>query len=242
VGDKGESKYAPLLEDPDVRRWLSNLARGSAITSEVALRRVSRASEILGSSPAEMLRAARSNMKTFQDSLEDLVAQLMGEGKSRGYVVGIVKAVKNWLRYNDITLTRRIKIGNVDSTPTIENEQIPTQEELSRILRTSPPRIRVAEALMAFADLRPETIGNYDGSDGLTIGDLPELKIKDGQVVFEKSPAMGVRALHASVRQLHVLRSAGLRQLRLRSHPRPESLIPDRLRADASLDLSKPSE
>lgn len=186
MGREGESKYAPLLRDRDLKRWLSNLARGSAITSEVALRRVSRASEILGSSPAEMVRAARQDMKTFQDSLEDMVARLLAEGKTPGYIAGIMKAVKSWLRYNDVTLTRRVKIGNVDSTPTIENEQIPTQEELSRILRTSPPRIRVAEVLIAFADLRPETIGNHDGSDGLTLDDLPELQIKDGQVVFAK--------------------------------------------------------
>ena len=43
---------------------------------------------------------------------------------------------------------------------------------------------------MAFADLRPESIGNYDGSDGLRLGDLPEVKIENGQVVFEKMPTM----------------------------------------------------
>ena len=112
------------------------------------------------------------------------------EKRRQGYVVGILKAVKSWLRYNDITLTRRIKVGNVDSTPTIENEQIPSLEELSRIFRTSPPRIRVAETLLAFADLRPETIGNHDGSDGLTLCDLPELQVKDNTVVFEKIPTM----------------------------------------------------
>jgi len=72
------------------------------------------------------------------------------------YVAGIMKAVKSWLRYNDVTLTRRIKIDNVDSTPTIENEQIPSQEELSGIFRTLPPRIRVAETWpLPNSDRRP---------------------------------------------------------------------------------------
>ncbi len=115
---------------------------------------------------------------------------LPGARRTPGYVAGILKAVKSWLRYNDTTLTRRIKIRNVDSKPTIENEQVPTQEELSRIFRASPPRIRVAEVLLAFADLRPETIGNHDGSDGLTLADLPELKVKDNSVVFEKIPTL----------------------------------------------------
>jgi hypothetical protein len=48
------------------------------------------------------------------------------------------------LRYNDVILTRRIKISNSTATPTIENEQVPSQEELARILRASPPRIKVA--------------------------------------------------------------------------------------------------
>jgi len=43
-------------------------------------------------------------------------------------------------------------ITNPDATPAIENEQVPSQEELSRILRSSPPKVRVAEVLLAFAD------------------------------------------------------------------------------------------
>jgi len=111
VDNKGESKYAPFLEDPDLKRWLSNLARGSAITSEVALRRISRASEILVLAPRGMVTMAREEKKTFQDALEDLVAKLLREGKSPGYVAGIIKAVKSWLRYNDIALTARSKWG-----------------------------------------------------------------------------------------------------------------------------------
>jgi len=38
--------------------------------------------------------------------------------------------------------------------------------------------------------LRPETLGNHDGSDGLTIRDFPELQIEDDGVVFEKIPTM----------------------------------------------------
>ena len=44
--------------------------------------------------------------------------------------------------------------------------------------------------LIAFADLRPHTLGNHDGSDGLTLRDLPELEIEQGKVVFGKMPTM----------------------------------------------------
>jgi len=78
------------------------------------------------------------------------------------------------------------------ATPTIEYEQIPSKEELSRIFRSSSLRARVAEALIAFADLRPGTLGNYDGSDGLTLRDLPELRVEGGEVEFARTPMMVV--------------------------------------------------
>jgi len=51
-------------------------------------------------------------------------------------------------------INRTIKVTNASATPTIEDEQVPKQEELSRILRISPLRVRVAEALMAAVSLR----------------------------------------------------------------------------------------
>ncbi|MEM3028508.1 MAG: site-specific integrase, partial [Candidatus Bathyarchaeia archaeon] len=189
---RASSKYASLRADPEFRRWLRNLARGSPITAEGAERKLSRICELLGRDAKGLVAWAREDLSGFQDALEDLVARLEAEGKAPGTIAGLLKAVRSWLRYNDIVLTRKIKISNSTATPTIENEQVPSQEELSRILRVSPPRVRVCEALMAFADLRPESIGNHDGSDGLMIKDLPELKIENGIVVFTKIPTMVV--------------------------------------------------
>ena len=187
---KRSEKYADIENDAEVNRWLRNLRRGSPITAEVALRRLGRVCELLSTDPKKMVRDAKSDPKSLQNSLEDLVSELEEERKSPGYIVGILKTLRAWLRYNDVILTRTIKVTNRNATPTIENEQVPTQGELSRILRTSSPRIRVAEALMAFGDLRPETIGNYDGTDGLRLKDFPELKIQNGKVIFEKIPTM----------------------------------------------------
>jgi len=175
---------------PDVKRWHTNLARGSPITAEVALRRLSRMCELLDSTPQGIVDNARRNMKGFQDSLEDLVTRLESEGKSPGYILDLLKTVKSWLRYHDLTLKRRIKVSNPNATPTIEDEQIPSNEELSRIFRASNPRVRTAEILIAFADLRPQTLGNHDGGDGLMLKDLPELKIENGEIIFDRVPTM----------------------------------------------------
>jgi hypothetical protein len=98
--------------------------------------------------------------------------------------------LRSWLRYNDVQLTRKVKVSNPSATPTLEDEEIPSHEELSRILRASSSRVRVAEVLIAFADLRPHTLGNYNGSEGLTLRDFPELRIENGQVSFERVPTM----------------------------------------------------
>lgn len=135
-----------------------------------------------------MVTKAKKKSKPFQDELEDLVSKMEEQGKAPQYIVGILKVIKSWLSYNDITLRRRIKIRNPSSTPSIENEQVPSQDELARIFRNSSSRIRAAEALMAFADLRPETLGNHDGTDGLKIRDLPEMVIVDKHVQLAKIP------------------------------------------------------
>lgn len=186
------SKYASLAIDPVVKRWLANLRRGSVITADVSLRRLGRMCELLKMSPQELLTRARRSPARFQDALEDLVAELEAGGRAPGYIAGLLKPVRSLLKYHGILLTRTIKITNPNTTPTIEDEQIPSQGELSRILRASFPRVRVAEALIAFSNLRPETLGNYDGSDGLRLRDLPELKVTRGEVAFEKIPTMVV--------------------------------------------------
>jgi hypothetical protein len=182
------SKYENLEKDPSMKRWISSLARGSQATAEVALRRLGKACELMKTSPQMLVERGRRDPMSLQDSIEDFVTELESKRKSPGYIEGILKTMKTWLRYNNVVLARRIKIRNVRSTPTIEDEQVPSQAELSRIFRASPPRVRVAEALIALSDLRPGSIGNHDGSDGIMLKDLPELGIERREVGFEKIP------------------------------------------------------
>lgn len=189
---EGKSKYASLLKDEQVRRWYANLARGSRVTADVVLRRLGKLCEVWNTTPRDMVERARADLSGFQDAVEDLVMSLESSGKSPSYVADFIKIIKSWLRYNDIILTRKIKISNSTTTPTIEDEQVPTQEELARILRRAKPRTKAAIALIAFSCLRPETLGNYRGIDGLMLKDLPELKIVGDRVEFERVPTMVV--------------------------------------------------
>jgi hypothetical protein len=104
------------------------------------------------------------------------------EGKAPTYIKGYLKVVKSWLLFNDIKLVRRIKISNTGRTPTIEAERVPTKGELEQIIGYAKPRGKTSISFMAFSGLRPQTLGDYTGADGLRISDLPEITIKDKEV------------------------------------------------------------
>jgi len=185
-------KYAEIANDPVVERWLANIRRGNPLTARILLRRFGRMCELLGKAPKEILEEAKENPAKLQDALEDIVSSLEAEGNAPSYITGLLNSVRSLARYHDVILPRKIKISNSKATPTIEDEQVPTQEELARIIRRAKPRARVAISLLALGDLRLETLGNHDGTDGLMLKDLPELKVTGQGIAFEKIPTMVV--------------------------------------------------
>jgi hypothetical protein len=181
------TKKEALLFDPDVKRWYENLGRGSGNTAEVALRRLSLFCEENKTTPKGLVRLPK---KTLEDQVLDHVSRMEKRGNAPGYTEGMVKAVKSWLGYNDIKLTRKIRIRNSRETPTLANEVVPTQEELKRLLNYADERARTGIALVANAGVRLETLGNESGTDGLRISDLPELLVKGRHVTFNQLPTI----------------------------------------------------
>jgi len=186
------SKREELLKDPDVERWYRNVSRGSPITAEVHLRRLSLFCEQNGMSPKELVDLGRRDRKKLEDMIEDHITKMESERKSPGYIAGILKGVKSWLVHNEIELKRKIKIPNRGATPTIENERVPEKEELRALLMYGDDRVSAAMCFIAQSGLRLEVLGNAYGDDGLTIGDLPELKVHENNVEFTRIPTMVV--------------------------------------------------
>jgi len=106
------------------------------------------------------------------------------------YVKSTLKAVKSWLTYCGVELKRKIKIRGADETPTLREERVPTKDELRRVFLSASKQGRVASVLVAHGGLRLESIGDYTGQDGLTIRDLPELRMQHSEAAFESVPAM----------------------------------------------------
>ena len=180
------SKGKLLFTNKEVERWYKNLSRGSVITADVYLRRLSRFCEETKLTPDDLVKM---DDKAATDLLQDYVSS--HEEKYTGsYLFGIVKIVRSWLAYNGKAIKRKIKIKGAEQSPTLRNERTPTQAELKRIFGNATVQSRVTCSLMAFSGLRPEVIGNYEGNDGLRISDLPDLEIHGKSVTFKNVPAL----------------------------------------------------
>ena len=187
------ARWVHLLdEDEDFRRWYENLARGSEVTANERARVLYRFLRAHDLNPRELVEMAMKDRRNVEDMLSDFVGKLLRDGKSPGYLANYLKAVRSWLNYNEIRLVRRIRIGNRNLTPTIEDERVPIPKELRMILYYASERAKCSIALIAFAGLRPQTLGNLHGTDGLKIKDLPEMKMEGRNVIFTKIPTMVV--------------------------------------------------
>jgi ribosomal protein S13 len=194
------SKYRPLIEDERIRKWVDYVARGSAITSEVYLRRLGRVCEDKGIPPSELLNKDEESLWNF---LNDLISEMEIKGKAGGYIQSILKVIKSWLSFNGIELRRKLKVRGANDTPTLRENQPITASHLRQLYSASPLKVKCIIVLLAGSGIRPEVTGNHDGSDGLRLGDIPELEIEEGRVKFRKTPPMLIVKQELSKAILH---------------------------------------
>jgi len=189
MNKKKRISYQELLKDPEVKNWNENIKAGSIITGEVYLRTLGLYCKLNSTDPRKILEDAKEG-KLKKDFMV-FVRKLENEGKAGSYIVRFKKVISSWVKFNDISLDlRSVRIKEASRNLTVEDERVPTQEELSKIITISGLRGRVSIALMAFSGLRPETIGNFKGTDGLKLSDLPELRINEGKIEFVKVPTI----------------------------------------------------
>ncbi len=186
----GKPTSEDLLKDDDVRRWSENLARGSALTARERLRVLARFCRLMETTPAKIVEDVRDRGKSFEDSLMDFLGGQIDAGRKPGYLGNYLKAVRSWLDHHGLVIQRRIKLGNMRATPTLTDEQVPTAEQLKDLLLGATPRGRVVISLMAFSGLRPGILGTHKGTDGLLLGDLPDLRIENGSIDVAELPAL----------------------------------------------------
>ncbi len=182
------AKYRHLLDDEDVKRWFDNLAAKSIISATVYLRTLGLYCKLNHTDPKSILDEAET--KRFRDGFTDFVRRMEREGKAGSYIVRFKKVLLSWLNYNNVSVKLKVNIAGESDTPTIADERIPQKDELAKILRMASSRGRVSASLMALSGLRPQSLGNYVGTDGLMLKDFLEAEISRDGIEFTKVPTI----------------------------------------------------
>ena len=182
----GKNRYGYLLKDRDMARWKHSVDTGSRITGDIYLRRLGAFCTEMGKTPQELLKLKD---KALADLIDDYVIKREEKGNAGSYIKSAIKGVKSWLLFNGIKLPRQIKVKDADRSPTLAEERIPTPDELKRIFNAGDSRERTACALVAFTGVRIGVMGNYLGTDGLKVKDIPDLKVEGDQITFLRIPA-----------------------------------------------------
>ena len=173
-GSSGGSR--DLLEDPDVKRWYENLRRGSAQTARERLRVLARLGRHLQATPAQIVELAENgNGRELEDRLMDFLDGQLKAGRTPSYLENYLKAARSWLEFQGLTIRRHIRLGDTKSTPSLEDETIPSREELRAILAVASPRGKAVVSLLVFSGLRPGVLASFRGLNGMVLRDLPDL-------------------------------------------------------------------
>lgn len=210
VAAESTAAWRSILADAEVRAWHEKLAMRSTLTSDEYVRVLDRYCTAVETTPAAIIarakdqdggrRAVEHQLQVFviemrkphkpsshgEDDQDAEAVRRCSRGHMPGYVNRFPKVLRSYLDHHDIAL-RKIYVGDTDTT-LVEDEPLLTPEQLRDIVTAATPRGRVIIALVAWSGLRPEVLGNHDASDGLTIGDLPDVDVANGKVAISHHP------------------------------------------------------
>ena len=184
-----QTRHKKLLNNKKVERWYENLKAKSQVTSDVYLRNFGLWLEYLDKDPDSIIEFAKNDFEEFKGSVSDMIRKLEKGGMAGSSISTSIKPMISYLKFNNVVVRLGINIRNENRNLNAEKEIIPERDQLSSILRRATVRERVSISLMAFSGLRPEVLGNIDGTDGLRLGDIPDLEISGKEIKIKKIPA-----------------------------------------------------
>lgn len=186
---KGALDYRGFaLANPDVERWYRYRQKRSPVSADINLRNLLRSLHLFGGKvPADLLKMKQAKLDDYVQDLSDF---LLANGTIGSTVKKYVEAIKSYLKWHRRQIMRPLSIPGGDDNPNAEGQTIPDQEKLGKFFDACDQRTSVMGGLEAFAGLRPGVLGKLDGSDGLRLGDFPELVITATDVSFTKVPTV----------------------------------------------------
>lgn len=185
---KSLTKKERLLSNPDIKRWYLNIKRSSLEGADISLYNLGKFCEVHNMTPIELRELANRDLKTVTNLLQDHITAMEEKINAPKYIHSHIAAVKSWLADDNIKISIKLRITNLNSTPTLRQERTPNGSEMSEIQNRASLRAGAAISLIAKSGLRPQVLGNYNASDGLIMKDLPDIAVIQGVVVCVKSP------------------------------------------------------
>lgn len=183
------NKKQTMLANPDCRRFYLNMSKTSQGNADVSLRRLSKFCEDNAITPMQFIELAQKDIKAATDLLADHIQAMEDQGKAPNYQKKMLDSLKSWMEHFGLKPSRKIKIRNISSTPTLEDERVPEGSELAEIFNRCSLRTGATVSFLSKAGLRPEVLGK-DGSDGLLMKDLPDIALVQGVAICMQSPPM----------------------------------------------------
>lgn len=168
--------HRQLLHQEAVATWFSENSLRSKHTANVNLRRLGLFLHLTHQTAGGLVVLARDDPDGFHAMLVRFAKALKDRGRLASYISKTFVGVKSWLSFNRVQFSQFPKLRVVQGE-SIRDEQVPTQEELRRILCLYSARSRVVALMMAHAGVRPGVLATVDASDGLRLRDLKELTL-----------------------------------------------------------------
>jgi len=175
-----------LLSDKDVAIWFEGNLLRSKVSAETDLRKLGLLAHRLGTTPAGIVKLARSAPDELARKLVHYATELRKQGRLDSYVLKTFSGLKSWLRSRRINFDLYPKLPSIQGL-SLRSETVPTQEQLGRILAALTLRGRAVALLMAHSGLRPGTISK-EGTAGLRLRDLEDLELTGAEPAFRKQP------------------------------------------------------
>jgi site-specific recombinase XerC len=173
------------LNDPLVKRWVARLEKGSEKTATMWPSGLTAILHLTKKTPSEVVGMTKAQLIDLAEEYERVERK---RGTAASTIASRLGFLRNFVQYSsDIQLptgTFKVK-GGSDS----KEEAALTRDQLHATLSSANQREASVIVLMAQSGLRPGVIGNFEGTDGATIGDVRDLKV-DGGVEWTASPAV----------------------------------------------------
>ena len=181
--------HEDLRQNESVMRWYHNLQQGALVTGDVYLRTLGLYCKKCNTDPGRILKDAESG--SLKNQFMDFVLKQGNEGKAGSYVIRFKKVITSWVAFNGLDANLKgIKVRGSNISPTLIDERPLSKQEIDAIIRNATTRGRAIIGLLAFSGLRPESLGNYDGSDALRIKDIEGIKVGPDGIEFDVLPAV----------------------------------------------------